>query len=102
MREEWRSIDQRIKRYDYELAERVRNNPAAKRLIRTPGDRRADGDCACGGGGKCSKHSVVAVTWQRGWDWCRAWRREVENRGCCASASAATVTLNRQTACTDA
>ena len=37
MREEWRSIDQRIKRYDDELAERMRNNDAAKRLIRIPG-----------------------------------------------------------------
>src|ERR1700720_152111 len=35
------------------------------------------------------KRSAVAVTWQLGWDWCRVRRRQVENRGCCASASAA-------------
>jgi transposase len=37
MREEWRSIDQRIKGYDDELAERVRHEDTAKRLIRIPG-----------------------------------------------------------------
>jgi transposase len=37
MREEWQSIDQRIKGYDDELAERVRNEDAATRLIRIPG-----------------------------------------------------------------
>jgi transposase len=37
MREEWRSIDWRIKGYDDELAERVRNEDTAKRLIRIPG-----------------------------------------------------------------
>src|SRR5258708_23320750 len=37
MREEWRSIDQRSNGYDNELAERVRNEDAATRLIRIPG-----------------------------------------------------------------
>src|SRR5258708_17201217 len=37
MREEWRSIDQRINGDDSELAERVRNEDAATRLIRIPG-----------------------------------------------------------------
>jgi transposase len=37
MREEWRSIDQRIKGYDDELAERVRHEDTAKRLIEIPG-----------------------------------------------------------------
>jgi hypothetical protein len=36
-REEWRSIDQRIKGFDDELAQRVRNEDAAKRLTRVPG-----------------------------------------------------------------
>src|SRR5258707_4910869 len=36
MREEWRSIDQRINWYDRELAGRVRNRDAAPRLIRIP------------------------------------------------------------------
>src|SRR5207245_11327605 len=35
--EEWRSMDQRIKGYDDELAERVRHEDTAKRLIRIPG-----------------------------------------------------------------
>lgn len=37
VREEWRSIHQRIKGYNDELAERVRNEEAAKRLTRIPG-----------------------------------------------------------------
>src|SRR5260370_41771068 len=37
MREEWRSIDRRIKGFNDELAERVRNEDTAKRLIRIPG-----------------------------------------------------------------
>jgi transposase len=37
MREEWRSIDCRIKGFNDELAERVRNEDTAKRLIRIPG-----------------------------------------------------------------
>jgi transposase len=37
MREEWRSIDQRIKAFNHELAQRVRSDDAAKRLIRIPG-----------------------------------------------------------------
>ena len=37
MREEWRSIDGRIKGYDDELTERVRNEGTAKRLIKIPG-----------------------------------------------------------------
>ena len=37
MRAEWRSIDQRIKGYDDELAQRVRNEEAAQRLTRIPG-----------------------------------------------------------------
>ena len=37
VREEWRSIDQRIKGYNDELAERVHNEEAAKRLTRIPG-----------------------------------------------------------------
>ena len=37
IREEWRSIDQRIKGYDDELAEQVRNEDTAKRLISIPG-----------------------------------------------------------------
>jgi len=54
VREEWRSIHQRIKGYNDELAERVHNEEAAKRLTRDPWDRRADGDRPCGRGGKCS------------------------------------------------
>src|SRR5262249_62225223 len=37
MREEWRSIDRRIKGFNDELAERVSNEDTAKRLIRIPG-----------------------------------------------------------------
>lgn len=37
MRAEWRSIDQRIKEYDDELAQRVRDDEAAHRLTRIPG-----------------------------------------------------------------
>ncbi len=37
MREEWRSIDQRIKGYDGELSERVRHEGDAKRLTSIPG-----------------------------------------------------------------
>ena len=37
VREEWRSIHQRIKGYNDELAERVHNEEAAKRLTRIPG-----------------------------------------------------------------
>ena len=37
IREEWRSIDQRIKGNDDELAEQVRNEDTAKRLISIPG-----------------------------------------------------------------
>lgn len=37
VREEWRRIHQRIKGYNDELAERVRNEEAAKRLTRIPG-----------------------------------------------------------------
>ena len=54
VREEWRSIHQRIKGYNDELAERVHNEEAAKRLTKVPWDRRTDGDRPCGRGGKCS------------------------------------------------
>jgi len=54
VREEWRSIHQRIKGYNDELAERVHNEEAAKRLTKDPWDRRTDGDRPCGRGGKCS------------------------------------------------
>ncbi len=37
MREEWRSIDQRVEGFDDELTQRARNQDAAKRLIRIPG-----------------------------------------------------------------
>jgi transposase len=37
MREEWRGIDQRIKEFNHELAQRARNEDAAKRLTRIPG-----------------------------------------------------------------
>ena len=37
VREEWRSIHQRIKGYNDELAERVHNEEAARRLTRIPG-----------------------------------------------------------------
>jgi transposase len=37
LREEWRSIDQRIKGFDNELAQRLHNEEAARRLIRIPG-----------------------------------------------------------------
>ena len=37
MRTEWRSIDQRIKGYDEELAQRVRDEEAAQRLTQIPG-----------------------------------------------------------------
>ena len=37
VREEWRSIHQRIKGYNDELAEQVHNEEAAKRLTRIPG-----------------------------------------------------------------
>jgi len=37
MREEWRSIDRRIKGFNDELAERVSNEDTTKRLIRIPG-----------------------------------------------------------------
>jgi len=37
MREEWQSIDRRIKGFNDKLAERVRNEDTAKRLIRIPG-----------------------------------------------------------------
>ena len=65
IREEWRSIDQRIKGYDDELAEQVRNEDTAKRLISIPGIgvltatplwRRWE----------MLKRSAVAVTWQLG------------------------------------
>lgn len=42
------------KGYNDELAERVHNEEAAKRLTKDPWDRRADGDRPCGRGGKCS------------------------------------------------
>jgi transposase len=37
MREEWRSIDRRIKRFNDELTQRARTEDAAKRLTRIPG-----------------------------------------------------------------
>jgi transposase len=37
MREEWRSIDRRIKGFNDELAQRARNEEAAERLTRVPG-----------------------------------------------------------------
>src|SRR5262245_18031086 len=37
MREEWRSIDQRIKGFDIELTQRLHNEEAARRLISIPG-----------------------------------------------------------------
>ncbi len=92
MREEWRSIDQRINGYDNELAERVRNEDAATRLIRIPGIGVLTATALVAAVGKMLKRSAVAVTWRLGWDWCRARRPQVENRGCCTSASAATVT----------
>jgi len=86
---EWRSIHQRIKGYNDELAERVHNEEGCQTIDEDPWDRRADGDRPCGRGWEMPNGSAVAVTWQFGWDWCRVRRRQVENRGCCASASAA-------------
>jgi endonuclease III len=90
VREEWRSIHQRIKGYNDELAERVHNEEAAKRLTRIPGTGVQTATALVAAVGN-AQTSAVAVIWQLGRDWCRARRRQVENRGCCASASAATV-----------
>ena len=86
MREEWRSIDQRIKGYDDELAERVHNEEAAKRLTRIPGIGVLTASALVAAVGNAQTFSCGPVTPQLGWDWCRARRRQVENRGCCASA----------------
>src|SRR2546426_5075308 len=55
MREEWRSIDQRINGYDNELAERVRNEDAATRLIRIPGIGVLTATALVAAGGKAQK-----------------------------------------------
>ena len=87
VREEWRSIHQGIKGYNDELAERVHNEEAAKRLTRISGIGVLTATALLAAVG----NAQTPVTWQLGWDWYRVRRRQVENRGCCASASAATL-----------
>jgi hypothetical protein len=89
VREEWRSIHQRIKGYNDELAERVHNEEAAKRLTRIPGTGVQTATALVAAVGNAQTFSCGRDL--AAWLGSRARRRQVENRGCCASASAARV-----------
>ena len=89
VREEWRSIHKRIKGYNDELAEQVHNEEAAKRLTRIPGIGVLTTTALVAAVGNAQMLSCGRDL--AAWLGCRARRRQVENRGCCASASGATV-----------
>ena len=75
---------------DEELAQRVRDEEAPKRVTRIPGIGVLTATALVAAAGIIMhKHSLVVAIWQLGWVWYRVRRRQGENRGCCAPVSAA-------------